>query len=283
MRIGFYKHIIYTGLLIMSGNLYSQFGGNNLFEFQAGNLPGSDPRRLVSNYNQLNLNYRYRGLCASGRVEYFIFTFGNKCDFCRAIGNDTEKKVNQVYGKRDDFQALGIDTWDGTSTAAIVGEFRQHTGITYPLLLRAGAFEALYKTSYDKVLIVDKQGILRHKTPSDRRTQDDLDNAVAVIDGLFTATGIVDPGDVIHTGLQPVFPNPSPEHANLHFRIEFEGMVDIRMYNSLGKQVKQVVGEILPAGRHRKQFSTAGLSNGIYFIRMNAGGQTFTRKMQVIK
>jgi hypothetical protein len=62
----------------MSGNLYSQFGGNNLFEVQLGNVPGSEPANLISNYNQMNLHYRYKGFKASGRFEYFLNEFSDR-------------------------------------------------------------------------------------------------------------------------------------------------------------------------------------------------------------
>ncbi len=72
------KHIVTLGLLIMAGNTYSQFGGNNLFEVQWGNLPDEEPAGLISNYNQLNLHYRYKGFKASGRMEYFINEFSER-------------------------------------------------------------------------------------------------------------------------------------------------------------------------------------------------------------
>ncbi len=69
------KYVIYGGLIMMSSNMHGQFGGNNLFEFQAGNVPGDEPGGLLANYDQLNLHYRYGGLKASGRFEYFLNTF----------------------------------------------------------------------------------------------------------------------------------------------------------------------------------------------------------------
>ena len=78
MKLNTLRYIIITGLLIMSGNLYSQFGGNNLFEVQLGNVPGSEPAALLSNYNQLNLHYRDKGFKASGRFEYFINEFSDR-------------------------------------------------------------------------------------------------------------------------------------------------------------------------------------------------------------
>ena len=51
------KHTFYIILLFMSVAGYSQFSGNNHMEFQIGNVPHTDPRWLVSNYNQLNLQF----------------------------------------------------------------------------------------------------------------------------------------------------------------------------------------------------------------------------------
>ncbi len=52
--------------------LRGQLSGNNLFEYQLGNLPDTEPSDLSSHYNQLNLGYRYKGLKASLRYEHFL-------------------------------------------------------------------------------------------------------------------------------------------------------------------------------------------------------------------
>ena len=217
----------------------------------------------------------------SGKV-IFIFVFGNSCGFCEEIGNDTEKKVNQVYGERDDFQALGLDTWDNTSSVATVGAFREITRITYPLLIKAGSFESLYATTYDRVLVIDQEGILRHKNNSSR-TSSDLDNAIEVIEGLLTSTGIDTPTGESGTGLSSVYPNPSTDNARIDFAIEVPGKVDIRIYNQLGREVKRIVDELLPAGKHSRSFPVSDLPAGMHFIRMNAAGDTYTGKFHVIR
>ena len=65
------------GLIIIvifgSGSVvYGQLTGNNLFEYQLGNLPYTDPVDLSSHYDQLNLGYRYKGLKATLRYEHFL-------------------------------------------------------------------------------------------------------------------------------------------------------------------------------------------------------------------
>ena len=64
--------VLYFLLLILAGELNAQLSGNNLLEFQLGNLPEIDPNNLSTHYDQLNLRYRYKSINASVRYEHFL-------------------------------------------------------------------------------------------------------------------------------------------------------------------------------------------------------------------
>lgn len=64
--------LIITMILTSNNVLHGQLSGNNLLEFQLGNLPGSDPADLTTHYDQLNLQYRYKSVKASLRYEQFF-------------------------------------------------------------------------------------------------------------------------------------------------------------------------------------------------------------------
>jgi len=71
------NRIIIKGIFLLvisvSGSLaYGQLSGTNLFEYQLGNLPYTDPSDLSAHYDQLNLGYRYKSLKATLRYEHFI-------------------------------------------------------------------------------------------------------------------------------------------------------------------------------------------------------------------
>jgi hypothetical protein len=53
-------------------DLTGQLSGNNLLEYQLGNLPYTQPSALSTHYDQLNLGYRYRGLKVGVRYEHFL-------------------------------------------------------------------------------------------------------------------------------------------------------------------------------------------------------------------
>lgn len=214
----------------------------------------------------------------SGKVV-FLFVFGHSCPYCEAIGNDTETKVNQVYGKKSDFQALGLDTWSNSSTAT-VGAFQATTQITYPLLLQAKSFEQLYSSSYDRVIVIDREGVIRHKNNS-LATAKDLANAIAVLEGLYLTMDVDDAGGGFSEGLSEVYPNPSSDLVNIRFTTTTHDRVNIRVFNPLGQEVNRIIDHDLPAGEHEQVLIVSDLSPGVYFIRMETAGSTWVRKFQV--
>lgn len=66
------RHIITVLLLLPFVQIFGQLSGNNLMEYQLGNLPYTEPSALSSHYDQLNLSYRYKGLRTSVRYEHFL-------------------------------------------------------------------------------------------------------------------------------------------------------------------------------------------------------------------
>jgi len=57
---------------LVAANMLAQLTGNNLFEFQLGNIPNEIPADLTTHYDQLNLRYRYKALQANLRYEHFF-------------------------------------------------------------------------------------------------------------------------------------------------------------------------------------------------------------------
>jgi peroxiredoxin len=98
----------------------------------------------------------------------FIFFFGYACPHCLANGNNTETGIYNIYKSYEEFEAVGVDTWNGNNSG--VSSFASTTGITYTLCLQAGALEATYQTTYDRIVVVDKEGIIRYKSTANSVT-----------------------------------------------------------------------------------------------------------------
>ncbi|HSH19062.1 MAG TPA: DUF6029 family protein [Draconibacterium sp.] len=72
--------LLFTGTFI-KGN--AQFSGNNIAEYQLGNIPGATPAYVNSIYDQFNLEYRYKNFKAFGRLENFYSTDSTRIHYTK--------------------------------------------------------------------------------------------------------------------------------------------------------------------------------------------------------
>lgn len=85
------------------------------------------------------------------------------------------------------------------------------------------------------------------------------------------------------------FPNPFNPVTKIRYSIPNTSTVNIRIYNSLGEMVSQIVNEIQEANNYEIEFDGSGFASGVYFYSLEAyaleGGLRFqnTKKMIVLK
>jgi photosystem II stability/assembly factor-like uncharacterized protein len=83
--------------------------------------------------------------------------------------------------------------------------------------------------------------------------------------------------------LQQNYPNPFNPSTNIKFSIVNAGIVQIKVYDMLGKERATLVNQNLSAGTYKTEFDASALPSGTYFYRITAAGYTETRKMILIK
>ena len=79
------------------------------------------------------------------------------------------------------------------------------------------------------------------------------------------------------------FPNPFNPVTNIRFSLVRAGDVSLKVYDITGREVSTLLNERKTPGDYVASFSGAGLSSGIYFYSLTAGGYRETRKMLLIK
>jgi len=79
------------------------------------------------------------------------------------------------------------------------------------------------------------------------------------------------------------YPNPFNPSTIVKYNIKSDGMVSLKVYNILGKEVTSLVNEIKRAGRYEVEFNGSNLSSGIYYYRLESGEYSETRKMLLLK
>ncbi len=75
-------------------------------------------------------------------------------------------------------------------------------------------------------------------------------------------------------------PNPVSSSAEIQYSIAFETDVKLVIYNATGEIVKTIVDKRIPAGYYSSIIDSHDISNGIYFIKIEAG--PFTKSQSII-
>jgi hypothetical protein len=79
------------------------------------------------------------------------------------------------------------------------------------------------------------------------------------------------------------YPNPFNPTTTIAYTLSQYAVVELKVYDSMGRQVKTLVQKVMPPGRHEATFESNGLATGIYHYRLYVDGQVFTKSMMLLK
>lgn len=79
------------------------------------------------------------------------------------------------------------------------------------------------------------------------------------------------------------YPNPFNPTTNISFALAKSGYMSLKVYNSMGQEVKTLTSGVLNAGSYTVNFDGTGLSSGIYFYKLQSEGFTSVKKMMLVK
>ena len=104
-------------------------------------------------------------------------------------------------------------------------------------------------------------------------------------DGQFQYSKVVEVSleQPVDYSLSQNFPNPFNPSTEISYSIPKSNNVELKVYNSIGKEVATLVNGMQEAGNHKVQFNSSNLSSGIYFYRLTSGNFTQIKKMILIK
>ena len=103
--------------------------------------------------------------------------------------------------------------------------------------------------------------------------------------GLITGTGNNNASLTIpdNYSLSQNYPNPFNPSTKINYTIPKSGLVSLKVYDLLGKEVASLVNEVVNAGSHEVLFNASNLSSGTYFYRIKVGDFISTKKMSLLK
>jgi hypothetical protein len=103
--------------------------------------------------------------------------------------------------------------------------------------------------------------------------------------GAKWVTGVQDQsaGVVEAYALSQNYPNPFNPTTNINYQLPHAGLVTIKMFDVLGREVMTVVNGVQEAGKHIVQIDGSHISSGMYFYRLESGSFTSVKKMMLLK
>ena len=83
--------------------------------------------------------------------------------------------------------------------------------------------------------------------------------------------------------LKQNYPNPFNPETRIDYTLPEKQLVSLRIYNSLGESVRELVNEVKEAGSYSVTFNASKLSSGIYIYRIQTENFTVNKKMTFLK
>ena len=83
--------------------------------------------------------------------------------------------------------------------------------------------------------------------------------------------------------LERNYPNPFNPSTKIKYSIAALGLVTLKVYDILGKEVMTLVNKEQSTGSYEIEFNAEGLPSGVYFYQLKSGNFIQTRKMVLLK
>ncbi|PIP78501.1 MAG: hypothetical protein COW85_03930, partial [Ignavibacteria bacterium CG22_combo_CG10-13_8_21_14_all_37_15] len=79
------------------------------------------------------------------------------------------------------------------------------------------------------------------------------------------------------------YPNPFNPVTTITYQLPKDGVVTLKIFDMLGKEVMTLVNEQKEMGRYTVQFDASSLASGMYVYQLRANDYTSTKKMLLLK
>jgi hypothetical protein len=93
-----------------------------------------------------------------------------------------------------------------------------------------------------------------------------------------------------HRGEQPAlfaldqnYPNPFNPRTEIGFRISDDGLVTLRVYDMLGREVVTLVNERKAPGTYSITWDARGVASGVYHLRLTSGSNNAVRELMLLR
>ena len=192
-----------------------------------------------------------------------VFFLGYACPSCRAIAPDVQTKLVDAFGSNQNFQLIGIDTWNGT-TAQVKG-FITGTNTSFDILQQGSSVASSWGTTYDRLIILDAEGKFVFKGSG--LVSSHIDAAVEEVKSLLSSTTAINEIKSTDPLQLSIFPNPVQSTAQVRIHTEESTSGKLTIYNATGKLAYSNTIQ-LAQGENQITLPVQQLSSGVYLLQV---------------
>jgi hypothetical protein len=87
----------------------------------------------------------------------------------------------------------------------------------------------------------------------------------------------------INYSLSQNYPNPFNPVTKISYSIAKQGLVTLKIYDIIGREIKTLVNEVKQAGYYTVDFNGSSLASGVYFYRIQSGDFISVKRMVLVK
>ena len=91
------------------------------------------------------------------------------------------------------------------------------------------------------------------------------------------------PAEPVAYRLSDAYPNPFNPSTHLEFQVANSGLVTLKVYDVLGREVTTLVNGVKAAGTYSVEWNAAKQPSGVYYYRLQAGSYVETKQLVLIR
>ena len=138
--------------------------------------------------------------------------------------------------------------------------------------------------SSKNIYIYDEQGYMTEELSQDWQNDEWVDSS-RIIKTYASLTTYIDENNTLERYiLFSNYPNPFNQTTTITYRMNQPGMVNLVIYDLLGRKVNTLVDEVKTPGSYSVTWNSRDFATGVYFYRIELGGsKVSTQKMTLVK
>jgi ligand-binding sensor domain-containing protein len=83
--------------------------------------------------------------------------------------------------------------------------------------------------------------------------------------------------------LEQNYPNPFNPSTTISFSLPFRSSISLKVFDVLGREIATLVSVDLPQGQYLYRWEPMNIPSGVYFYRLEAGGDTESKKLLLVR